>query len=629
MRSWVGPIHWPPWSIGVPSAAGSVSVRPPTRSRASSTTASAPAATRSRAATSPASPAPTTTTSVAAVTDLSSPGGGRDLRAPAFASASGEHGLASRRAGFGAVLYEVAAPDRQRPFTASGQSVYSRRHGSHRRPGARHRRRDLRLDQPGQRRARRDLPGGRARAGRRGRVAGSPGGRVVGRARLRRAPAAAAGLQGAAGPPLRRAGRPGPPRERQAGRRRLRRGAAGRRAPGRRRRRAACVLRPRRAASTLLLANHSASVEYQPLGVVGVIGPWNYPVYTPTGAIASALAAGNAVVFKPSELTPAVGRLLADAFAEVVPEQPVLQVVTGDGTTGNALCLAGVDKVSFTGSPATGRKVMAACAERLTPVVLELGGKDAMIVDEDGDVDAAAEQAVWGGMANAGQTCLAIERVYVVDRVYDRFVDRVVELAARVRPGADADADIGPITLPRQLEVIRRQLADAFERGARALVGGPDAVRPPYVDPVVLVDVPEDALVMREETFGPVLPVVRVRDADEAVERANASAYGLGGAVFARRRADHIARALRSRMTSVNSVLTFARMPSLPFGGVGESGFGRVHGPDGLREFSRAKAITRQRFPLPFSMLSFDRPARLLPAVERAMKLRHARRPRT
>jgi acyl-CoA reductase-like NAD-dependent aldehyde dehydrogenase len=359
-----------------------------------------------------------------------------------------------------------------------------------------------------------------------------------------------------------------------------------------------------------------------------VIGPWNYPVYTPSGTITSALAAGNAVVFKPSELTPAVGRFLADAFAEVVPEQPVLQVVTGDGATGNALCLAGVDKVAFTGSPATGRKVMAACAERLTPVVLELGGNDAMIVDEDAAVDAAAEQAVWGGMANAGQTCLAIERVYVVDAVYDRFVDRVVELAAKVRPGADAEADIGPITLPGQLEVIRRQLADAFQRGARALVGGPDAVRPPYVDPVVLVDVPSDALLMRQETFGPVLPVVRVRDADEAVRRANASAYGLGAAVFARRRAGRIARSLRSGMVSVNSVLTFAGMPSLPFGGVGESGFGRVHGPDGLREFSRAKAITRQRFPLPFSVLSFDRPARLVPAIERAMKLRHGRRPR-
>jgi succinate-semialdehyde dehydrogenase / glutarate-semialdehyde dehydrogenase len=393
-------------------------------------------------------------------------------------------------------------------------------------------------------------------------------------------------------------------------------------------RNAAKVLGRRRAASTLVLANHAASVEYQPLGVVGVIGPWNYPVFTPLGSIVYALAAGNAVVFKPSELTPAVGCFLADTFADAVPDQAVFQVVTGDGTTGNALCLAGVDKVALTGSPATGRKVMAACAERLTPVVLELGGKDAMIVDEDADLDAAATQALWGGMANAGQTCLATERVYVVDAVYDRFLDRLVARASRVRPGGGPGADFGPITLPRQLEVIARHLDDAFARGARAVVGGPDAVRPPYVAPVVLVDVPADALVMREETFGPVLPVVRARDADHAVELANANPYGLGAAVFAGRRADAIARALRSGMASINSVLTYAGVPSLPLGGVGESGFGRIHGPDGLREFSRPKAITRQRFPLPFPMLSFDRPRFVLPAVERAMRLRHGRAPR-
>jgi acyl-CoA reductase-like NAD-dependent aldehyde dehydrogenase len=393
-------------------------------------------------------------------------------------------------------------------------------------------------------------------------------------------------------------------------------------------RKAARVLGPRRVPSTLLLANHGASVEYQPLGVVGVIGPWNYPVFTPLGSIVYALAAGNAVVFKPSELTPAVGCFLADTFAEAVPDQAVFQVVTGDGGTGNALCQAGVDKVALTGSPATGRKVMAACAERLTPVVLELGGKDAMIVDEDGDLDAAAEQALWGGMANAGQTCLAVERVYVVDRVYDRFLDKLVERAARVRPGGGPAADFGPITLPRQLDIIRRHLEDAVARGARALVGGPDAVRPPYVEPVVLVDVPPDALVMREETFGPVLPVIRARDADHAVELANANAYGLGAAVFAGRRARPIARALRSGMTSINSVMTYAGIPSLPLGGVGESGFGRIHGPDGLREFSRAKAITRQRFPLPFGMQSFDRPGFVLPAVRQAMRLRHGRAPR-
>jgi succinate-semialdehyde dehydrogenase / glutarate-semialdehyde dehydrogenase len=390
-------------------------------------------------------------------------------------------------------------------------------------------------------------------------------------------------------------------------------------------RNAARVLGPRRARSTLALANHAASVEYQPLGVVGVIGPWNYPVLTPLGSIVYALAAGNAVVFKPSELTPAVGCFLADTFADAVGDHPVLQVVTGDGATGHALCVAGVDKVALTGSPATGRAVMAACAERLTPVVLELGGKDAMIVDADADLDDAADQAVWGGMANAGQTCLAVERVYVVDEVYDRFVAKLVERASRVRPGGGPAADYGPITLPRQLEIIHRHLDDALARGARALVGGPDAVHPPYVDPVVLVDVPGDALVLREETFGPVLPVVRARDAGHAVALANATPYGLGAAVFAGRRAEPIARALRSGMASINSVLTFAGVPSLPYGGVGQSGFGRTHGPDGLREFTRAKAITRQRFPLPFPMQSFDRPGYVLPAVRRVMKLRHGR----
>jgi succinate-semialdehyde dehydrogenase / glutarate-semialdehyde dehydrogenase len=391
-------------------------------------------------------------------------------------------------------------------------------------------------------------------------------------------------------------------------------------------RRAGRVLGRRRAEGNLLLVNHAASVEYQPLGVVGVIGPWNYPLLTPLGSISYALAAGNAVVFKPSELTPAVGRWIAAAFAEVVPERPVLQAATGDGSTGAALCRAGVDKLAFTGSSATGRRVMAACAETLTPVVLELGGKDAMIVDEDADLDAAAAQAVWGGMANAGQTCLAIERVYVVGAVHDRFVAKLCELAARVRPGAGPDADIGPMTLPGQAEVIRRQLDDALARGARAVVGGPDSVRPPFVGPVVLVDVPEDALLLREETFGPVLPVVAVRDAAEAAARANGCGYGLGAAVFARRRAGRLAAALRSGMVSVNSVQAFVGMPSLPFGGVGDSGFGRVHGPDGLREFARSKAVTRQRFPLPFQVLSFDRPRRLVPALMAATRLRHGRR---
>src|SRR5438270_4729512 len=195
------------------------------------------------------------------------------------------------------------------------------------------------------------------------------------------------------------------------------------------------IMKPRRVKGSMMLANVTPILEYQPLGVVGVIGPWNYPVFTPMGSIAYALAAGNAVVFKPSEYTPAVGVFLADAFRDAVPERPVFQVVTGFGEAGAALCRAGVDKLAFTGSAPTGRKIMAACAETLTPVVLELGGNDALLVDDDADVRAAARAAVWGGCSNAGQTCIGVERVYVVDAVYDQFVDEVVKAAEPVHAG--------------------------------------------------------------------------------------------------------------------------------------------------------------------------------------------------
>jgi acyl-CoA reductase-like NAD-dependent aldehyde dehydrogenase len=367
------------------------------------------------------------------------------------------------------------------------------------------------------------------------------------------------------------------------------------------------VLDVRKVRPGLLVSNLAATLEYQPYGVVGVIGPWNYPVFTPLGSIVYALAAGNAVVFKPSEYTPAVGRWLADSFAAVVPEQPVFQLVTGDGTTGAALCRAGVDKLAFTGSTATAKKIMAACAETLTPVLLECGGKDALIVAADADVPAAAGAALWGGMANAGQTCIGIERVYAVDAVYDEFVAALTERARALRPGEDRTASYGPATMPAQLDVIRRHVTDALARGGRAVVGGAGAVRPPYAFPTVLVDVPEDAAAVTEETFGPTLTVTRVADVDEAVEKANASSYGLGAAVFAKSGGEAIARRLRSGMASVNSVLSYAGVGALPFGGVGDSGFGRVHGDDGLREFARAKAITRQRFPAPIDLTRFDR----------------------
>jgi len=367
------------------------------------------------------------------------------------------------------------------------------------------------------------------------------------------------------------------------------------------------VLGKRRVSSGMLMFNHSATLEYRPLGVIGVIGPWNYPAHTPMGSISYALAAGNAVVFKPSEFTPGVGTFLASTFAEAVPEYPVFQVVTGFGETGAALCASGVDKVAFTGSTRTGKKVMAACAQTLTPVLVECGGKDALIVDADADLTAAAEAAVWGAVSNAGQTCAGVERVYVAEEVADEFIEIAVKRVRKLKPGGEPSANLGPITMPAQVEIIREHVQDALDRGGKALVGGPDSIRPPYVEPVVLTDVPEDSLAITEETFGPTVVINRVPNALEGVRLANQSKYGLGAAVFSKSRGDELARELRVGMVSINSVLTYAAIPGLPFGGVGDSGFGRIHGEDGLREFAYPKAVTKLRFKSLINMATFDR----------------------
>src|SRR5262249_13371080 len=232
------------------------------------------------------------------------------------------------------------------------------------------------------------------------------------------------------------------------------------------------VLGRHKVRSGLVAFNHASTVEYHPLGVVGVIGPWNYPVFTPIGSIAYALAAGNAVVFKPSEFTPAVGGWLVSSFAEVVPEFPVLQLVTGFGETGSHLARSGVDKIAFTGSTRTAKKVMAACAENLTPMVAECGGKDAMLVAADANLDSAADAAVWGALSNAGQTCVGVERIYVAQDVYHTFIEKLAERVSGLRPGDDREADYGPMTMPSQIEVIEQHIADAMACGGRAVVGG-------------------------------------------------------------------------------------------------------------------------------------------------------------
>ena len=369
------------------------------------------------------------------------------------------------------------------------------------------------------------------------------------------------------------------------------------------------VLGPQKRPTGLINANLKATVEHHPLGVVGVIGPWNYPVFTPMGSIVYALAGGNAVVFKPSEFTPGVGAWLVNAFAEVVPEHPVLQLVTGDGSTGAALCRAGVDKVAFTGSTATAKRVMATCAETLTPIVAECGGKDALIVDKDADLAAAADGAVWGGIANAGQTCIGVERIYVHQDVAADFARLLVERFDDLRAGTDADAAVGPITMPSQVTIIDRHVADAKAAGGRVLAGG-GATQGQVVQPTLLTDVPEDSAAVAEETFGPTLVLRSVRDMDEAVALTNASRYHLGASVYGKANAEHVARRIRSGMVSVNSVLAFAVVPTVPFGGVGDSGFGRIHGEEGLKKFCYSHSVVRQRWRSPLPLTSFARTAK-------------------
>jgi aldehyde dehydrogenase (NAD+) len=371
--------------------------------------------------------------------------------------------------------------------------------------------------------------------------------------------------------------------------------------------RAEAAMAPRRV-SAGLLANFRATISYHPLGVVGVIGPWNYPLFTPMGSIAYALAAGNAVVWKPSELTPLVAVKVAEIAARTFALPDLLQVVTGAGATGAALARAAVDKIAFTGSAATGRRVMTAAAERLTPVLLELGGKDPMIVAEDADVAQAAEACVYGALTNAGQACISVERVYVADAIHDRFVDEVVRQVRELKVGGD-DGHLGAMTSPAQVAIVKDHLEDAIARGAKVRTGGPDAIAGNFVQPTVLTDVDHHMKVMRDETFGPVIPIRRVASLDEAVQLANDTPYGLGSSVFGGKSARRIAAMLRAGMTSINSVMGFAGIPSLPFGGIGDSGFGRIHGDEGIREFTRIKSTAEQVMSIPLNLMSFRQPA--------------------
>jgi acyl-CoA reductase-like NAD-dependent aldehyde dehydrogenase len=341
----------------------------------------------------------------------------------------------------------------------------------------------------------------------------------------------------------------------------------------------------------------------EPYGVVGIISPWNYPFSIPAGEALAALVAGNAVVLKPSEFTSLVAlKLQALLHASGVPPQ-VFQVLTGDGTTGAALIHSQIDKLIFTGSVATGKKIATITAARLLPVVLELGGKDPMIVLEDADLDVASSAAVWGAFMNAGQTCLSVERCYVHRSQYEKFLNACVEKTRnlRVGDGFNPETDVGPMIHQRQMHVVEAHVQDAIARGARVLAGGGRLTElgQNFYAPMVLAEVTHEMRIMREETFGPVLPVMVFDSDDQAVQLANDSEYGLAASVWTRDRArgERLARRIRAGTVMVNDVISYFGIREAPHGGVKSSGIGRTHGRLGLEEMVRTKYVDVDRTP--------------------------------
>ncbi len=356
----------------------------------------------------------------------------------------------------------------------------------------------------------------------------------------------------------------------------------------------------------------ASKIIYQPLGVIGVISPWNYPLAIPLGEVVMALMAGNAVVLKPSELTPFVGLKIGELFEKAGLPKDVLQIVTGDGRTGAALVEAGVNKIMFTGSVATGKKIAAAAAKTLTPVVLELGGKDPMLVFADANLDVAANAAVWGAFANSGQTCASVERLYVQESIAGQFIEKVVGLTKNLQQnyGSEETTEIGSMVSESQLAIVENHVNDAVKNGARVLTGGKRNAKfdGAFFEPTVLTNINHSFKAIREETFGPTLPIMTFKTEAEAVELANDSEFGLTASVWTSdlNKGKRVARKIEAGTVTINEVLYTHGIAQTPWGGVKQSGYGRTHGKLGLLELVMPQHIHINRFTVMPDLWWFD-----------------------
>jgi succinate-semialdehyde dehydrogenase/glutarate-semialdehyde dehydrogenase len=343
-----------------------------------------------------------------------------------------------------------------------------------------------------------------------------------------------------------------------------------------------------------LMKHRRSYLNYWPVGVVAVIAPWNYPFLLPFADIIMALAAGNAVIFKPSEATPWVGVRMQQLFDDSGLAPALLQTVIGDGTLGSAIIDARPDKIFFTGSVPTGKKVMAQAAKHPIPVNLELGGKDAMIVLPDANLDFATSAALWGGFSNSGQVCASTERVLVHERIAEPFTKMLAEKIGKLRPGQD----LGSTTLDKQKDVYSRQIVEAVSKGAELVTGGAfNDTRTALQPTLVTGSRIEETEIYKEETFGPVVALTTFKSVAEAIEKANKSPYGLLASVITKnlRMGEQVAKQLEVGTAIVNEVTYTAGLGETPWGGVKESGFGRTHSAEGLLEFVNVRHIHRPR----------------------------------